>query len=133
MNAAFEMKFRNIGLSNELIKEMTEHYQPTFISFIYDVLTYEDVHIMYNKYGKYEMSDSIHELVCSNTAEYPELVNNIIFINRLHKLLLDLEKYNLKIKFDTWRLDAIIEIFNEEFKDLLTETCITRSNESESE
>ena len=122
MNSTFEMKFRSIGLSNELIKEMAEYYQPTFISFIYDVLTYEDVYIVYNKYGKYEMSDSIYDIVCSSTAEYPELVNNTIFINRLHKLLLDLEKYDLKIKFDTWRLDSIIEIFDEEFKDLLTET-----------
>ena len=121
MNTTFEMKFRSIGLSNELINEMTEYYQPVFISFIYDVLTYDDVQIMYNKYGKYEMSDSIHDIVCSSTAEYPELVNNTIFINRLHKLLLDLERRNLKIKFDTWRLDTIIEIFDEEFKDLLTE------------
>ena len=121
MNTTFEMKFRSIGLSNELINEMTEYYQPVFISFIYDVLTYDDVQIMYNKYGKYEMSDSIHDIVCSSTAEYPELVNNTIFINRLHKLLLDLERRNLKIKFDTWRLDTIMEIFDEEFKDLLTE------------
>lgn len=119
MNSTIQKEFQNIGLSNELINEMKLYYQPIFVEFIYDVLVFTDIHSMYDKYGKYEMSDSIHELMCGNMPEYTELVHNNIFVNRLYKLLMELKKNNLKIKYDTWRLNSIIELFLEKLGDLL--------------